>query len=59
MATKSDIADLRLEIEKVRSDLEVKIADTRADLIKWVVGSAIAQSAAIVALVKLLTGIHS
>ncbi|HZK91272.1 MAG TPA: hypothetical protein VFC56_14095 [Stellaceae bacterium] len=77
MATKGDIAELKLDIadvkleiekvrselkldiEKVRSDLDVKIADTRTDLIKWLVGLAIAQGAAIVGLVKLLPGMHS
>jgi hypothetical protein len=76
MATKGDIAELKLEmadvkleiervrsglsieIAQVRSDLEVKIADTRAELVKWVVGLAIAQGAAIVGLVKLLPGAH-
>jgi hypothetical protein len=65
MATKDDIAELKLEIEKVRSelkldvekvrsDLEIKIADSKADTIKWVAGLLVAQGAAIVALVRFL-----
>lgn len=82
-ATKADIAELNGAIEKVRFDLgrdieklradlelriagvdlkiagvEVKIADAKADTIKWVVGLLIAQGAAIVALIKLLPGAH-
>ena len=64
MATKTDVADLKLEmadiklgIERVRSDLEVKIADVKTDTIKWVAGLLIAQGAAIVAVIRLL--VHS
>lgn len=66
---KSDIAEIRFGIEKLRTnvasdlaklraDLEVKIAESKADTIKWVVGLLIAQGAAIVALIKLLPGAH-
>ncbi len=69
MATNADIAELKFGIEKLRAevatdlpklgaDLEVKIAEAKADTIKWVVGLLIAQGAAIVALVKLLPGAH-
>lgn len=58
IATKGDIANLRLEIEKVRSDLEIKIADSRTETVKWVAGLLIAQDAAIVALLRFLPGAH-
>ena len=72
MATKADVAELKLEIEKVRAEIEkvradlevriagveIQIADAKADIIKWVVGLLIAQGAAIVALLKLLPGVH-
>ncbi|MHC1788976.1 hypothetical protein [Solidesulfovibrio sp.] len=37
-----------------KADLELKLAETKADLIKWVAGMLVAQSAIIAALVKLL-----
>ncbi len=49
------IAGLDLKI----AGLDVKIADAKADTIKWVAGLLIAQGAAIVALIRLLPGIHS
>jgi hypothetical protein len=61
MATKADVNALQLAIEKVRADVELKIAalelkivETKAEIIKWVVGLLIAQAALIVALIKLL-----
>ena len=47
--------------ETIRKDLATKadldkLAETKADLIKWVAGMLIAQSAIIAALVKLLVG---
>src|SRR5712691_3525313 len=76
MATKTDIAEVKYDIEKVRADLsaeieriradlsaeiarvradlelkiaglDVKIADGKADTIKWVAGLLVAQGAAI------------
>jgi len=54
-------SNLSVEIAKVRSDLEVKIggldvkiADIKADTIKWVAGLLIAQGAAVVALIRFL-----
>lgn len=38
LATKRDLKELELKIEMVRSELKREIADTKADLIKWVVG---------------------
>ncbi len=58
-------ADLTIEIEKVRSDLEQKIAavdlrlsETKADIVKWVAGLLVAQGAAVVALIRFLPGMH-
>jgi hypothetical protein len=58
-------SDLSLEIEKIRSDLKQKIAvvdlrisESKVDVIKWVAGPLIAQGAAMVALIRLLPGAH-
>lgn len=50
LATKADIAEVKLEITKV----EAQIAVVKADLVKWPFGALIAQGGLIVALVKLL-----
>jgi hypothetical protein len=66
---KYDIEKLRVELTaelaRVRADLELKIAgldlkiaDSKVEIIKWVIGVMIAQGAAIVALIKLLPGAH-
>ena len=56
-ATKHDMADLRKEIELVRADLIAKMAETRADLVKWVVSVGVLQTAMIGALLlKLIPG---
>jgi hypothetical protein len=47
LATKGDI-----------KDLELKIAETKAEIIKWVLGVSSAQIMLIVALIKLLPGGH-
>jgi tetrahydromethanopterin S-methyltransferase subunit G len=38
LATKRDLKEVELKIEMVKSELKREIADTKADLIKWVVG---------------------
>src|SRR5579885_3613419 len=76
VATKADIEQLRLEIEKVRSDLtleigqarsdleqkiaavELRLSETKADIVKWVAGLLVAQGAAVVALIGFLPGMH-
>ena len=56
VATEKDIYELKLEIEKVRSKLEVKIEKVRTDLLKWTFGFWITQMAVLVViLVKLLS----
>ena len=46
LATKRDL-------EKLRSDMKVEIEKIKADLLKWMIGAMIAQSAVIVGLVQL------
>jgi hypothetical protein len=48
---KADLAVLRAEMDK-------KLAELKADLIKWVLGIGFAQVAAIVAFLKLIPGGH-
>ena len=38
----------------IRADVEKRIAELRADLIKWMFGAVMAQVALVVALIKLL-----
>ncbi|MBF0463174.1 MAG: hypothetical protein HQL87_17550 [Magnetococcales bacterium] len=54
MATKRDIKELDLKIK----DLEVKLAESKAEIIKWMFGVSAAQVTLIVALIKLLPGGH-
>jgi hypothetical protein len=51
LATKGDIALLR-------SEMDTKLAELKAEIIRWVFGIGLAQIAAIVALIKLLPGPH-
>jgi len=55
LATKHDIALVQKDIALLKADVDTKLAETKADLIKWVAGMLVAQSAIIAALVKLLT----
>ena len=52
LATKSDIKELDLRIEMVKSDLETKIAEVKSDLIKWVAGLMIANTGLLFTLIK-------
>ncbi len=57
----SDLAtkgDLKTEITVLRAEMDTKLAELKADIIRWVFGIGLAQVAAIVALLKLLPG-HS
>jgi hypothetical protein len=51
MATKADLAVLRAE-------LEAKMADLKADILRWVFGISIAQAATIIAILKLFPSGH-
>jgi hypothetical protein len=58
MATKAELAALRNEITVEFANVRREMAETKAELIKWVLGIAFAQAAAIVALLKLIPGAH-
>jgi hypothetical protein len=58
LATKHDIRELELKIELVRAELKRDIAETKAELIRWIVGAGFLQTALITALLlKLSAGI--
>lgn len=50
VATKQDIALIRQDLEVTKAHLEVKIAETKADLVRWVVGVGVLQTALIAAM---------
>ncbi len=58
LATKTDLAVLRGEFAALSGELEAKIERTKADLIKCVVGMGFAQVAMLIALLRLIPGIH-
>ena len=69
LATKADLVatrvDLHQEIADLRSKMKLEFANVRremaemkTELIKWVLGIGFAQVAAIVALLKLVPGMH-
>ncbi len=56
LATKRDLKELELKIELVKSELKREIAETKADLIRWVVGVGLLQITIIAGLLFRLTG---
>ena len=58
VATKTDVAMIGKDLDNtqamIRLDVEKRIAELRADLIKWMFGALMAQGALVVALIKLL-----
>jgi hypothetical protein len=50
VATKSDIHELRLEMKAMESSLVARIAENKAELVRWVVGAGFLQTALICAL---------
>jgi len=62
LATKTDIADLRREIKAdnalLRAEMDTKLAELKAEIIRWVFGIAIAQGASILAILKLFPSVH-
>ncbi len=60
LATKADLEQLRLatktDLEQLRLAGKADLAELKSEILKWVIGLMIAQTAAIVALVKLMLG---
>ncbi|MBF0488549.1 MAG: hypothetical protein HQK98_10335 [Nitrospirae bacterium] len=54
LATKADVVELRVEIEKVRSDLSVKIENASKENIKWMFLFWTGQVAVTIAIIKFL-----
>ena len=58
-ATKADMELVRKDLDHVqttiRGDVEKRIAELRADLIKWMFGALMAQGALVVAIIKLFS----
>ena len=54
IATKTDVAVIQKDIELLRKDTHVTIAQLEAKLVRWLFGALIGQGGLIVALVKLL-----
>ena len=52
----SRIKETELKIELVRSELKRDLAETKADLVRWVVGVGILQSVLVAGLVLKLAG---
>lgn len=58
LATKRDIRDVDLKIELAKAELKRDIAETKADLIRWVVGVGLLQITLIAALMLKLSSSH-
>lgn len=54
LATKTDVAILRTDLEKLRIELTAEIQKSKVETIKWVAGMLVAQAAIITTLIKLL-----
>ena len=54
LATKQDIESIRYEIKQLDLKLDLGLAQTKADLLKWIAGLLIFQAGFIVTLIKLL-----
>ena len=59
MTAKADLEALRAELLGAGARLETKGEQARFDTIKWVVGVALAQTAMILAVLRLLPASHS
>ena len=56
LTTKRDLKELELKLESRIKDTELKIVESKADLIRWVVGVGVLQTALITALLIKLRG---
>ena len=58
LASKHDIRELELKIELLRAELKRDMAETKAELIRWIIGAGFLRTALITALLlKLSAGI--
>ena len=55
LATKSDIESIRAEIETLRLSTDAKIESAKFEMLKWMIGAMIAQSALIIGLTVALS----
>ena len=53
-ATKEDIAYIKKDLKEMELTLRKEIAESKVEIIKWVVGLLLAQTGVIVALVKII-----
>jgi hypothetical protein len=53
-ATKTDVAEIRLEIERLRAETHRAIVEAKNDMLKWGAGMLLAQAGLIITLIKLL-----
>ena len=53
-ATKTDVAEIRLEIERLRAETHRAIVEAKNDMLKWGAGMLLAQAGLIVTFIKLL-----
>jgi hypothetical protein len=56
LATKRDLKEMELKLESKIKDTELKIVETKAELIRWVVGVGLLQITIIAGLMFRLTG---
>jgi hypothetical protein len=54
LATKGDIAELRHEMRESASALRQDMSDLKFELLKWIIGLAIAQTGLLIGLLKFL-----
>jgi len=52
LATKQDIAEVKHDIEQLRAETGRAIAETKTDLVKWMMGTQVAAIGIIVSLIK-------
>lgn len=57
LANKHDVRELELKIELVRAELKRDMAETKAELIRWIVGAGFLQTALITALLIKLSAV--
>jgi len=57
LANKHDVRELELKIELIRAELKRDMAETKAELIRWIIGAGFLQTALITALLIKLSAV--